>query len=128
MRSELLALKAIAAAKVDETTDLAQRVALLQAIAMAELGKHGQNPLDGRPGLRTEPPKRNALARDLGQLASRHHLMGVVLISFTGDERVGVNSSGEPDLFASAMEQLGDRILAAIDDGQFEPGVEGDAR
>jgi len=45
-----------------------------------------------------------------------------VLISFT-DERVGVNSSGEPDRFGRAMEQLGDRLLAAIDDGKFDPTV-----
>lgn len=78
------------------------------------------DPLTGPPGLRTEDPETSALARDLGQLAKRHRLMGVVLISFTG-ERVGVNSSGETYLSGRAMEQLGHRILAAIDDGKFDP-------
>lgn len=78
------------------------------------------NPLAGRPGLVVESAGVNALAKDLGQLAKRHGLRGCVLISFT-DERVGVNSSGEPASFGRHMEQLGDRILAAIDDGKFEP-------
>ena len=76
--------------------------------------------LAGRPGLRTEGPETNAVARELGQFAKRHRLRGCVLISFKG-ERVGVNSSGEPDLFGRAMKQLGDRLLAAIDDGKFDP-------
>ena len=79
-----------------------------------------RDPLAGRPGLRTESARTNALARDLRQLAKRHALRGCVLISFTA-ERVGVNSSGEPDAFAQHMELLGDRLLAAIDDGQFDP-------
>jgi len=78
--------------------------------------------LDGRPGLRTEPATTNALARELGQIAKRNGLRGCVLISFTSD-RVGVNSSGEPADFARHMEQLGDRLLAAIDDGGFNPEV-----
>lgn len=78
------------------------------------------NPLHGRKGLRTESPKTNALARELGQLAKRNGLRGCVLISFT-DDRVGVNSSGGPDSFGGEMERLGDRILAAIDDGMFDP-------
>lgn len=78
-----------------------------------------KNPLEGRPGLRSESPRTNALARDLGQLAKRHGLVGVVLISFKGD-RVGVNSSGE-GMMCPAMERLGDQILAAIDDGKFDP-------
>lgn len=82
--------------------------------------KGPNNPLAGRPGLVVESAEVNALAKDLGQLAKRHGLRGCVLISFT-DERVGVNSSGEPDRFGRAMEQLGDRLLAAIDDGKFDP-------
>ena len=73
-----------------------------------------------RTGLRTDPATKNALARDLGQLAARHGLRGCVLVSFT-DDRVGVNSSGEPDSFGQHMERLGDKILAAIDDGMFDP-------
>jgi hypothetical protein len=77
-------------------------------------------PLAGRRGLLVEAAETNALAKDLGQLARRHHLRGCVLISFT-DDRVGANSSGEPDSFGIHMEQLGDRLLAAIDDGEFDP-------
>lgn len=76
--------------------------------------------LEGRPGFKTEEPETNALARDLGQLAKKHGLLGVVLISFTRDH-VGVNSSSETRLFGDAMVELGDRVLAAIDDGQFDP-------
>lgn len=77
------------------------------------------NPLAGRPGLRTESAETNALAGELGKLARAHGLTGCVLISFTGD-RVGVNSSGEGS-FADYMESLGDGMLAAIDDGIFDP-------
>ena len=77
--------------------------------------------LKDRPGLRSVTATGNALARELGQLATRHGLRGAVLISFTRDDRVGVNSSGEPDIFGVAMEKLGDQILAAIDDGKFDP-------
>jgi len=80
------------------------------------------NPLRGRPGLICTAPEKSALAHDVGELAKRHNLRGCVLISFTY-ERVGVNSSGEPDMFAAHMETLGDRILAAIDDGTFDPEV-----
>jgi hypothetical protein len=78
------------------------------------------SPLTGRPGLVTECAETNPLARELGQLAKRHGLRGAVLISFTED-RVGVNSSGDPAAFAIHMERLGERLLAAIDDGAFDP-------
>lgn len=78
-----------------------------------------EDPLAGRSGLRTESAERNAVARALGEFAKRHQLRGCVLISFYSD-RVGVNTSGI-GMFAKHMEQLGDRILAAIDDGKFDP-------
>lgn len=81
------------------------------------------NPLEGRPSLRTESGSTNALAKALGKLAREHGLRGCVLVSFIGD-RVCINSSGSPDLFGRAMEQLADQILAAIDDGQFDPTVD----
>jgi hypothetical protein len=81
------------------------------------------DPLAGRPGLITEAAATNALAQELGQLAKRHGLRGCVLISFKAD-RMAVNSNGESDLFARAMEELGDRMLAAIDDGKFDPASE----
>lgn len=76
--------------------------------------------LHGRTDLREEPASTNALARDLGLLAKRHGLQGVVMLSFKAD-RVGVNSSGDPLMFALAMERLGDQLLAAIADGKFDP-------
>ena len=82
--------------------------------------------LSGRPGLIEESAETNALAKDLGQLAEQHGLRGCVLISFT-DKRYGVDSSGEPGSFARLMEQLGDRLLAAIDDGKFDPSEEANA-
>jgi hypothetical protein len=84
-----------------------------------ERGVFLQSPLAGRPDLRTESAATNAIAKDLGQLAERHGLLGCVLISMV-DGRIGVNSTGEGG-FARHMEQLGDRLLAAIDDGQFDP-------
>lgn len=79
------------------------------------------SPLEGRPGLRTEDPEENSLARELGKLARRHNLRGAVLITFSREDRVGVNSSGEPAMFGCAMEWLGDQLLAAIDDGKYDP-------
>lgn len=79
------------------------------------------NPLQGRAGLRTESPETNALARELHELAVRNGLRGCVLISFAADDRVGVNSCGEPDSFGVYMERLGDRLLVAIADGEFDP-------
>ena len=76
--------------------------------------------LEGRADLRSESASTNQLARDLGLLAKKHGLRGAVLVSFKGD-RVGVNSSGEPMMFALAMERLGDQLLAAIAKGRFDP-------
>ena len=73
-----------------------------------------------RPGLITS--RTHPLIRELRKLAKRHGLQGCVLVSFSA-ERVAVNSCGEPDLFGKAMEQLADRILAKIDDGEFNPTV-----
>lgn len=78
-----------------------------------------KSPLDGRPGLRTNPA--HPLVKALSDLAKRHGLQGAVLISFHGGDRVAVNSCGEPDAFGKAMEVLGDRILAKIDDGELDP-------
>jgi len=80
-----------------------------------------RSPLAGRPSLRTS--RSHPLVRELGDLARRNGIMGAVLITFTGapDYRVGVNSCGEPNTFGKEMERLGDRILAAIDDGKFDP-------
>jgi hypothetical protein len=77
-------------------------------------------PLDQRPSYRANPS--HPLVKALHDLAIAHGLRGAVLISFTGD-RVAVNSCGDQALFARAMEELGDRILAKIDDGELDPTV-----
>lgn len=82
-----------------------------------------RNPLDGRAGLTDGGAAGKALARELGQLLDRRGLLGGVLITFTRDGKMGVNSSGETDLFLRAMTELGDRILADIDDGKYDPTV-----
>lgn len=77
-------------------------------------------PLHERASYRENPD--HPLVRALHELAIEHGLQGCVLITFGGD-RVGVGSCGEPDLFGRAMEELGDRILTKIDDGEFDPTV-----
>lgn len=74
--------------------------------------------LRDRPGLDVQVG--SPLSRDLGDLARRHGLMGAVLITFA-DDRVGVDSFGKGVVFAEAMNRLGDQMLAAIDDGKFDP-------
>lgn len=76
-------------------------------------------PLEDRPGFETDEPT-DDLARDLGKLAKRHGLLGVVLVSFKGG-RIGTNFSGEGDLMYRAMDELSSKILTAIDDGKFDP-------
>lgn len=77
-------------------------------------------PLSDRPSYVEIPAEASALSRDLGRLLAKHGLLGAVLVSFKG-ERVGTCSSGKGCRFGGAMEKLADRILAAIDDGQFDP-------
>jgi len=77
-------------------------------------------PLEQRPGYETGDPNTDELARDLGKLAKRHGLMGCVLVSFKG-ERVRTNFSAEGDLMYRAMDELSTKLLAAIDDGTFDP-------
>lgn len=75
--------------------------------------------LDGRSGLETS--REHPLIKELSEIAKRHDLYGAVLVSFTRDMRVAICSTGRSDVFSGAMEQLGDRILARIDDGEFDP-------
>lgn len=77
-------------------------------------------PLEQRPGFETGDPETDDLARDLGKLAKRHGLLGVVLVSFTCD-RVRTNFSAEGDAMYRAMDELSSRLLVAIDDGKFDP-------
>lgn len=76
------------------------------------------DPLFGRPSLVTS--RMHPLIKEVHELAVRNNLRGCVLISFT-DERVAVNSSGSPERFGEAMEELANRILAMIDDGLLDP-------
>jgi hypothetical protein len=75
-------------------------------------------PLAERPGLTTSCSHK--LIDALSNLARQHGLIGCVLVSFT-DDRVAVNSCGEPAQFGRAMEELADRILIKIDDGELDP-------
>jgi len=74
--------------------------------------------LSKRPGY--QESMTHPLRRAVCDLRAKHDLTGCVLISFDGD-RVGVSSSGRTDEFGAHMVTLGDRILAALDDGQFDP-------
>jgi len=64
------------------------------------------------------------LTKALGKLRREFGLVGVVLIDFTSD-RVGACSSGATEEFSRHMSTLADRVLAAIDDGKFNPDEEG---
>jgi hypothetical protein len=75
-------------------------------------------PLEQREGFNAEP--NHALVKALRELRETHGLVGCVLVSFT-TERVGVDSSGLTPEFGAVMHKLGDKILTAIDDGQFDP-------
>lgn len=77
-------------------------------------------PLEQRPGLIVR--RNGALSRDLSALAQRHGLLGVVLVTM-GTDRMGVASWGANDITAGAMEELGDKILVQIDDGDLDPSV-----
>ena len=70
--------------------------------------------------MQTEQPQNNPLAQDLGKLARRHDLRGCVLISF-GENRVGINSSGATALMLYHMQELADKLLAAITNGEYNP-------
>jgi hypothetical protein len=63
------------------------------------------------------------LSAALNALARAHGLRGAVLVSFTA-ERVGICSYGVPQKFGDAMQQLADRILAKIDDGELDPELD----
>lgn len=76
--------------------------------------------LKNRPSYREDRNPSHPLTSALRDLVRDHGLHGAVLISFY-DDRVGINSSSPSPDFASAMETLGDKILVAIDDGQFDP-------
>lgn len=98
----------------------AMKKAIDAALAYAPPSDAPSGPLAGRPTLITDQD--HPLVSEVGQLRQRHQLLGCVLVSFTGepDHRVGVNSSGS-GAFGPEMERLADRLLAAIDDGQFDP-------
>jgi hypothetical protein len=75
-------------------------------------------PLEKREGYRAEP--NHELVEALRELRETHGLVGCVLLSFT-NERVGVDSSACTAEFGTVMQALGNRILTAMDDGQFDP-------
>lgn len=77
--------------------------------------------LKDRPSFREI--SRSPLAAAVRKLRQDFNLIGVVLIDFT-TEHVGVCAAGKTEEFAGHMETLGERILAAIDDGKFDPEEE----
>lgn len=75
---------------------------------------------EGRPGLKIS--SKHPLIADLEALRAKHRLTGCVLVSFSG--AAGTNSvtaAGKTEEFMGYMKTLGDRILARIDDGEFDP-------
>lgn len=85
-------------------------------------------PLAERAGFQQVPADQSTLAKEFSDLCRRHGFYGGVMVSFFrdgSDDRVGVNSSGIDDRWGAEMERLGDRILVAIDDGQFDPAAGG---
>lgn len=77
-------------------------------------------PIQKRAGYR-EGSNRDQLQRDLSALATKHGLLGCVLVQFSPDMRVGTRSCGFNDEFCKAMDTLGTRILTDIDDGRHDP-------
>lgn len=75
--------------------------------------------LSKRPGLKEVNP--SPYRRELDSIVDKHGAHGAVLIVFDGD-RVGATASGK-GAFDAATQKLADQLLAAIDDGQFDPEV-----
>jgi len=76
------------------------------------------SPLAGRAGLRID--QHSEIGKAIADMAKAQELRGCVLISFRKG-RIGSTTYGKTPEFAKVMEQLGDRLLAAIDDGKFDP-------
>lgn len=74
-------------------------------------------PLSARVGLKEQHP--SPYRRELDSIVANHGAHGAVLIVFEAD-RVGATASGKGG-FDAATQKLADQLLAAIDDGQFDP-------
>ena len=62
------------------------------------------------------------LSRALGKLVAEHNLQGAVLITFEVEgDTVATTSAANCPEFQETMTTLADRILIAIDDGDFDP-------
>ena len=83
-------------------------------------------PIDQRAGYQ-EGIRVDAFQRDLSALATKHGLVGCVLISFTS-ERVGSRSWGKTHEFMTEMDRLGTQIMTDIDDGRHDPLDETEGR
>lgn len=75
--------------------------------------------IHAHPGLKTS--RTHPLIADLRALVQKHDLYGAVLVTFSKDMRIGVNSSSPTDSFGRAMDELADRILVKIDNGELDP-------
>lgn len=79
-------------------------------------------PLNKREGYRERAG--HPVTRDLSALATRHGYGGCVLITFDlENELVSVTSCSESAAFGKVMEELADRLLVMIDDGDLDPTV-----
>lgn len=73
--------------------------------------------LESRDGFKEQHPSPYRL--ELDAIVERHRAHGAVLIVFEGD-RVGATASGK-GAFDTATQKLADQLLAAIDNGRFDP-------
>jgi hypothetical protein len=77
-------------------------------------------PISERAGCITVEKPDDELQRDLRAMASKHGLIGCVLVQFTR-ERVGTRSWAINDMVCKEMTRLADRIITDIDDGRHDP-------
>lgn len=72
------------------------------------------------PDYRETANPKDSLQRDLGELAKRHGLTGVVLVQFD-TERVGCRSWGITPAMMRAMDVIGTQVLGDINAGRHDP-------
>lgn len=78
-------------------------------------------PLEVRDGFKESAD--HPLIPALRTLVSKHRLAGAILISFTMDD-VGITVQSPNERFGRALQELADRVLVMIDDGDLDPSME----
>lgn len=63
------------------------------------------------------------LIPELRSLVAKQGLAGAILISFTMDD-VGITVRSPNERFGRVLQELADRLLVMIDDGDFDPSTE----